>query len=185
MCSQAGCRGCMHCRLMLRSIVVTLLILQSHAGFLVTARASYEAVGSPSSQNTKSEEFRRCTDGGKNTSFEKDTLLCVFGAFASHCRHVAKRRIQSGRWGEHPHPRIWMRLWRIINTACDAPASLGRGEAQGCSSTSVFFLSITKKTIIHLLFFSPISVHFRPVACIVRLPKWFVRLKSLQMNMRP
>lgn len=133
------------------------------------------------------EEFRRCTDGGKNTVFQKDTLRCVFCTFTSHRRDVARRRIQSGRWGEHPHPRIWMRLWRIINTTCDAPASLGREEAQGCSSASVFFLSITKKTIIHLLFFcfSPISVHFRPVACIVRLPKWFARLKSLQTNTRP
>lgn len=70
---------------------------------------------------------------------------------------------------------------------CTVCISLGREEAQGCSSTSVFFLSIIKKTIIHLLFcfFSPISVHFRPVACIVRLPKWFARLKSLQKNTRP
>lgn len=89
----------------------------------------------------------------KNTVL-KYTLGCFFCILASHHCHVARCCIQSARCRERPHPRIWMRVWRIINTPWCTGKSWSRGSS-GLQQYIRLFLSITKKTIIHHFLFSP------------------------------
>lgn len=76
------------------------------------------------------EEFRRCSDRWKNPVL-KDTSGCFFCVLASHRGHVTRRGTQSARRGEPPHPRIWMRLRRIINP----PRCTGKPRSWGSSGS--------------------------------------------------